>query len=198
MTHDAQATHGRNTSPDEQYDLNEQFYLACGRGDYPLARELYGAGADVNFHYGSDRTTPLHNAATTDNAELAAWLIDMGADPRAATTDGNTPLHQAAWHSTVEMVDLLVRHKADVNATTKQGMPVIHRAITGLRDSSAKLQYLIIHGARTDVPNFDGQPIAEKIKFHGKEQDLIEGTSLKQARRAQMAYLHQKRRQPGP
>lgn len=194
MTHDAQAAQGReNKSADEQYDLNERFYLACNRGDEPLARELHGNGAEINFRYGSDGHTPLHAAAGTTNVALAKWLIEKGADARAATTGGVTPLHQAAWHSTVEMLDLLVRNKADVNAATKQGMPVIHRAITGLRDNSAKLQYLIIHGARTDVPNFDGRPIAEKIKFHGKEQDMAEAISLKQARRARLTYLRRKR-----
>lgn len=193
MTHDAQAAHGRKRSEKEQYALNEEFYLACNRGDEALARELHGSGAEINFRYGSDGHTPLHAAAGTTNVALAKWLMEKGADARATTKEGVTPLHQAAWHSTVEMLDLLVRNKADVNAATKQGMPVIHRAITGLRDNSAKLQYLIIHGARTDMPNYDGQIIAEKIKFHGKEKDLTEGTSLKQARTARLAYLRRKR-----
>lgn len=200
MTHDAQATHGRKKPTAKQLEqLNEDFYLACNRGDYPNALELHAEGADINFRYGSDGTTPLHAAAGTDNVELATWLLENGADARAATNDGITPLHNAAFHSTTAMLEVLVRHKADINATTKLGMPVIHRAITGLRDNSAKLKWLIVHGARTDIPNYDGEPIAKKIKFHGKQNDMDEAVSLKQARTAQLTYLaRRKQRQMRP
>jgi len=39
--------------------------------------------------------TPLHNAATQDDKEIAELLIAKGADVNAKDDDGETPLDQA-------------------------------------------------------------------------------------------------------
>lgn len=203
VTNNAKAAHGRKkktakkrtakSTAKNSGQLNQDFYFACNQGKLETAKELYAQGADIHFRYGTQGFTPLHAAASMENLELIGFLLEKGADAKAASSDGTTVLHQAAWHSTLDIVELLVRHGADVNAVNKEGIPVIHRAITGLRNSSAKLEYLIIHGARTDILNYDGQPITEKIKFHGKEKVLKEALSLKQARMVQLAYLRRRR-----
>ena len=82
---------------------------------------LIAAGADPNDPTGGggpDRETPLHYAASTDDAEVAKALIDGGADIEVAhgsIADG-TPLTNAVGYGCWQVADLLVAHGAKVEA----------------------------------------------------------------------------------
>jgi len=75
-----------------------------------LVQALLTAGADVND--GNDRgSTPLHQAAYSNQCDIAALLIDAGADLEAeAHGSGGTPLIFALFWGHREVADLLGRH----------------------------------------------------------------------------------------
>ena len=72
---------------------------AARDGNIEAVRQHLAAGADVNAK-NQNGSTPLHEAATKDVAEL---LIAEGADVNAKD-DGWTPLHSAAWEGHKEVV----------------------------------------------------------------------------------------------
>jgi ankyrin repeat protein len=107
-------------------------------------RRLLDAGADPNT--GTEQggagsyLTPLGAAAATSNLELAALLLDRGADVDGsdlADLDGITPLYLAAAQSDTEMMTLLLERGADPNGTWGRGGafgPLYAAALSGNAD----------------------------------------------------------------
>ncbi len=64
----------------------------------------------------------LMAAVGAGHRDLAAWLIEQGADPdaRAADRSRQTVLHEAAWRGDFEMVRLLVAAGADIAARDRE------------------------------------------------------------------------------
>jgi ankyrin repeat protein len=108
------------------------FTFAVRHGAIAATRALLDAGADVNATL-LDGTSALVLAVTNAHYELAAVLLERGADPNAAE-QGWTALHQLAWSrrwnmgfnlpcpeqtgnlDSLELVRKLVAAGADVNA----------------------------------------------------------------------------------
>ena len=103
-----------------------------------LVETLLAAGADVNDP--NDRgSTPLHQAAYSNQCELAASLIQRGADLEAeAHGSGGTPLITALFWGHREVADLLGRQSA---------APGNLRAAAGLGD--AEFLERCFHGGNT-------------------------------------------------
>jgi ankyrin repeat protein len=89
---------------------NTLLNLAVSFAHLPLVEALLAAGADVND--ANDRgSTPLHQAAYTNQCAIAAALIEHGAELDAeAHGSGGTPLIAALFWGRREVADLLGRH----------------------------------------------------------------------------------------
>ena len=109
----------------------------------------------VNF----DGETPFVRAALSGDIEVMRLLLENGADPNIATTQGTTALMAAAginWipgqtysHSEadyVEAVKLCLERGADVNASNSLGLTAMHGAAN--RGWESVIQILADHGAR--------------------------------------------------
>ncbi|HKA01090.1 MAG TPA: ankyrin repeat domain-containing protein [Candidatus Solibacter sp.] len=177
----------------------DAFLLAVREGQIPAVRSLLKAGANVNdtiqpnaaagrkataFH-GAPRTgaSALHIAVENAHYEMAAVLLDAGADPNAigpgytalhAITNvrkpglgDNDPAPDGSGNMTsLEMVKKLVEKGADVNARmTKK----VNLGLTSLNDIGATafvmaartgdaelMRYLAKLGADPDIPTNDG------------------------------------------
>jgi hypothetical protein len=70
-----------------------------------------------------DGTSAVVLAAHSGHGELAALLLEAGADPNAAGI-GYTALHAAVLRSDLPLVRALVAHRANVNAAITRGTPV--------------------------------------------------------------------------
>ncbi len=79
-----------------------------------IVRVLVEAGADPNAHEPGDET-PLHWAASSDDAHVAAALIDAGADVNAPDGSIGTPLGNAVGYGCWEVARLLVARDARVD-----------------------------------------------------------------------------------
>jgi hypothetical protein len=142
---------------------------------------LLEAEADPNDDTGGDRPeTPLHWAASTDDVDVAAALIDGGANPETPGGSIGTPLDNAIGYSCWHVAQLLVDRGATVSAPW-------HAAALGMLDRLAELlgdapdhqhvcqafwhacsgaqrraaEYLLSRGADVDwVPDYaDGTPL---------------------------------------
>jgi ankyrin repeat protein len=106
-------------------------------GYFPFApdivRVLLASGADVNERGpGSKAETPLHWAASTDDVDVAAVLIEGGADLEAPDGSIGTPLDNAIGYGCWQVARLLVARGARVNK-------LWHAAALGLLARTAEL-----------------------------------------------------------
>ena len=72
-------------------------------------KKLISKRVSLNFHGGSLNVTPLHYAASTNNAKLAELLITNKADIDARDEDNQTPLHTAAYNNSSEVAEVLLK-----------------------------------------------------------------------------------------
>ncbi|KAK4176681.1 ankyrin repeat-containing domain protein [Triangularia setosa] len=63
----------------------DAFYFACARGHILCASYLLGCGANINTRNNKDNT-PLHVVAKLGRKDMVGWLLRMGADKEAKST----------------------------------------------------------------------------------------------------------------
>lgn len=91
--------------------------LASFFGQLEVANVLLGYHADPNVVSNNPmHVAPLNSAVAGNHYEIAAKLIEAGADVNVKQQDGFTPLMGAAQNGNLQMVQLLLDHDADVNA----------------------------------------------------------------------------------
>lgn len=134
-----------------------------------VVRMLIDAGADPNVSRDSGET-PLHWAASSDDAEVAAALIDGGADIEAPKGTIGTPLGNAVGYGCWNVARLLVARGARVDlpwhAAAIGMLARLEELVTAKAPSKEDLsqafwhacaggqrrtaEYLLEHGARLD------------------------------------------------
>ena len=90
----------------------------------------------------ADDSTPLHCAAWKGHRDLAAFLLNAGADPNIHNRNdhwGTTPLHAAAHADHADIVQLLIDHGADVNAQDLNGQSPLHHTTFHKAKAAAKI-----------------------------------------------------------
>jgi uncharacterized protein len=118
----------------------------------------------VNF----DGETPFVRAALSGDIEVMRLLLESGADPNIATTQGSTALMAAAginWipgqtytrseADYVEAVKLCLERGAPVNASNSLGLTAMHGAAN--RGWESIIQILADHGAKIDAKDKEGR-----------------------------------------
>jgi uncharacterized protein len=113
-------------------------HFAAREGHVNAARALVEGGADVNQLNGADKSTPLVTAIVNGHYDLATFLLDKGADPNLANTDGLAPLYATidmqfapvVWQpnpsteqehvSYLELMKMMLDRGADPNARLKR------------------------------------------------------------------------------
>jgi uncharacterized protein len=93
--------------------------FAAREGTVESARLLIAAGANPN-DASTDGTEALVVAAHSDNAPVAMYLLDHGADPNLAGA-GYAALHAAVLRGNVALVKALLEHKANPNVKLMKG-----------------------------------------------------------------------------
>ena len=86
----------------------------------------------IDNRYRAFCDTPLHLAAQFGREDLAALLIDGGANIEALNEHDERPLHGAAVYGRPAVVKLLLDRGADVNARGPAGRTPLHAAASGV------------------------------------------------------------------
>jgi len=169
----------RNFNHEKYTDLSTD-----GRDPLPLIKALLAKGANPNLRTDTvpvhglmqfdaswvnfDGQTPFVRAALSGDIEVMRLLLQGGADPNLATTQGTTALMAAAginWipgqtysHGEaeyVEAVKLCLERGADVNAANSLGFTAMHGAAN--RGWESVIQILADRGAKLDVKDKEGR-----------------------------------------
>src|SRR5262245_3395004 len=96
----ATAIHASDLTP------GDRFAVAIEKGDLDAVKALVegGSKADTLIEYGEHKITPLMKACWDGEQEIAAYLLDQGANINAADDQGATPLSNAISREHVEIV----------------------------------------------------------------------------------------------
>ena len=100
---------------------SQSVFEAAREGDLETLRALVTEDAEVVRATDDSDRTPLHVAATYGQLQVAAFLLDSGADTDAREEDGETPLHYAAWRSRLDVGRLLIERGADIEIRNNWG-----------------------------------------------------------------------------
>jgi len=102
--------------------------------------------------YAADPLSVRHDEVlmSTQDVEVASWLLERGANPNARTSFGSQcmALHGAAWSGNLALARLLVDAGADIRGrdvehqNTPSGYARVARRITNNRDCDAVAEYL--------------------------------------------------------
>jgi ankyrin repeat protein len=96
--------------------------LACYFGQYEIARFLILKGADVNMSSNNGYNVyPIHSAAAGNHTDIAALLIESGANINVKQQAGVTPIHSAAQNGNLDLLILLLENNADINIRMEGG-----------------------------------------------------------------------------
>lgn len=151
----------------------EKFFDAVQYGDLEKAKRLFAQ--DSSRIHAKDRygRTPLFIAVSgmKNETEMAAWLIEVGADVNAAETNGFTPLYWAAFDGNVALVDLLLASGASVDVKTNDGKTPLYVAPEkGFVDIVTALAH---RGADVNVASKEGWTPLHLAARQGKK-DLVD------------------------
>ena len=125
------------------------------KGQLSQAREKNSDGVDVNIPQ-ADGTTALMYAAYLGNAEMAATLIDAGANPDASNAYGSSAILEAAISGVTDVLELLLENGADANWSNPEGETALMNVARTGHLKAAEL--LLTHGADVDaVEQWGGQ-----------------------------------------
>lgn len=135
------------------------FFEAVQRGDVSRVRAWLARDATLANRPDPFGATALHYAALWGHVEVAALLLERGADAHAFAADGKTPLHIAATCGNEEVAALLIAHGADVHARDYRGRTPLHSVVSvGFKfvpDIEIARQ-LLDHGANVEAQDCGG------------------------------------------
>jgi hypothetical protein len=102
---------------------------AARNGDLLMVRSLLDADPKSVLETNTEGETALHWACIKGQGQVAALLLEAGAEVNAKSRKGWTPLHWAAYNGNRDLVSLLIQRGAQVNAVNKELWTPLHVAV---------------------------------------------------------------------
>ncbi len=122
------APSSRAIPPDSPVSI--KFFDVVSAGNLEAIKEMLEADETLVQTIDAKGRTPLHIAATREDAKLARLLLQSGAKVDATDKRKKTPLHHAAQAGSNAVALLLLEAEADVEAADMKGSRPLHMAVT--------------------------------------------------------------------
>ena len=119
----------------------------------------------------AEGNTPLYHACRQGYRDVAALLLERGADPSLANNRGETPLHAAARSGNREIIDRLMARGADPDAADNEGCTPLMRLLESRRTDAAL--WLIDHGADTARTDRTGHRALDYATAYGLREVVV-------------------------
>ena len=114
-------------------DTFQTFLNACRNGQKNIVKLLLERGGIELNRRDAEGNTALHYVCRLGFRDLAALLLDRGADPSQANNRSETPLHTAARSGNREIIARLVEAGADPDASDREGCTPLMRLVENAR-----------------------------------------------------------------
>ena len=152
--------------------------LACAAENTELAIHLLKSGAPPNLaghlrlqqrtllatHSRESSLTPLHIAASANNAELVKALCDYGADVNNCDERGRSALYVALLNGAGEVALYLLSKSAEMFHTPFGGSSLLHAVCQCTSHAAEITAALIDRGCSINIPNHQGNlPLHEAL-----------------------------------
>lgn len=105
--------------------------IAARNGHLDIVQYLMEKGAQIDKRDNSRKKSALLAAAFKSQDQVAAYLLDHGADINAQAINGFTPLHDAAWVGDYPLVKMLVERGARTDIKNNDGQTALQCAEIG-------------------------------------------------------------------
>ncbi|MCL2325760.1 MAG: ankyrin repeat domain-containing protein [Proteobacteria bacterium] len=130
-------------------DVPEEVVTAAWGGNLKIVKRYVQQGGDPNRPIRNySKPSLLIVAAGSGHAEMVRFLLENGADVKAADELGKTALHGAADQGYLDIVKMLVEKGADVNAYSKVSNGLTPLQYAAGRGSMETVEYLLENGAK--------------------------------------------------
>jgi ankyrin repeat protein len=145
-------------------------------GKMEMVELLLDNHADANREIGplKDSRSPLGWAIESKHAQIVQLLLDHGAKPNAADSNGDTALVNAIKQGNVDMIRILIEHGADVNFLDRQGRPPLARLRSFSTENGPQIPDLPTRAARLGLSSHlreNGPQIEELLIKAGADPD---------------------------
>jgi ankyrin repeat protein len=134
-------------------------------GNFEMARFAVDQGAPINFVRKRDGKTPLADATSRGYTDIAALLVEHGADPTIIDAKGHPPLRYAVESGHIEIAELLLSHGASISYIDNlYGRGFLHlAAINGYKNVA---ELLVEGGCDLNIHDNNGKsPVYYALKY---------------------------------
>ena len=168
---------GAEVNYQENLTDESPLYIACVKGNIPIAEVLLKNGAKVNLTDDLGNT-PLHKACGYDDNGIIELLLKNGANteietPRKFACGGRTPIFDTCIGNNKENLETLIENGCNINHLDIDGFfPLLFAFATGQNNDFELADILIEKGARLDLRDKNGLSLIDHILLMYGPNDL--------------------------
>lgn len=134
------------------FEPGAEIYWAISEGRTKRVKEILKATPDQATIVDDLGEQPIHEAARHDRADIAAMILDLGADIEARDVRGATPLWLAAKSESIETARLLIERGAEIDTADESDYTILRTALVHSTDESRQIaQMLLERGCPVDL-----------------------------------------------
>jgi len=132
----------------------QDIYQAVAEGNTELVKKFIAKDPELLNAKNQGAMTPLNLAAEQRQAEVAALLLKLGADPYIGDNENSMPIHLAAVSGSNEIIDMLLKQGVDIDIQDENGMTSLIFALSRRQVEAA--EHLIQKGADVKLQTLNG------------------------------------------